>query len=127
MRRSGGAVLFEVLARLDGVDTLEARRLIVQRRLRVGYRLHGGCSTSPVAHAGHAAVEVLDAATLRCRFLLPDTVFGAQPLRLMHVGLLYEGIGSFEEWGQPGAWLAVGIRESDPFRRYFAGFNAGRA
>jgi hypothetical protein len=127
MRRDGGVIRFVVLASLEGITAAEVMELAAHERLRVGCRLHEGSSTSPIARAAHAAVEVVDDATVRCRFVLPGASFRGQPLRLLHVGMLYEGVGTFEAWGNPGAWMAVGSNEGDVFKQYFDNFNANRA
>jgi len=126
MQRTAGTVRFEAWAKLDGIATPEVLQLVAHRGLRVGYRLHMGSSDSAVIQAGHAVVAAMDDAALRCRFVLSTAAFGAQPLRLLHVGFLYEGVGRFEDWGRPGGWLAVGSSPADPFKHYFETFNADR-
>ncbi len=125
MRRVAGAVRFEVMAALEGITAPELLQLVAHKGLRVGYRLHGGCSVSPVAHSGQAAIEVVDEATLLCRFVVPNVAFGEQPLRLLHVGLLYEGAGSSGGWDRPGAWMAIGTSQTDLASHYLA-LAAGR-
>ena len=126
MRKAAGAVRFEALAALVGISVAEVMQLMEHKGLRVGYRLHAGCSASPPGHTGYATVEIVNAGILRWRFVLPNAAFGVQPLRLLHVGLLYEGIGNFEDWGYPGAWMAIGTPQEDLFKHYFDTFNLDR-
>ena len=120
MRRSAGVVRIEVSATLDGIDTIEFLHLMAHKGLHVGYRLHIGCSATPVAHSGHAAVEVVSDAALRCRFALPAEVFYNQSLAVMHVGLFYGETGSVEDGDHPGAWLAVDGNQVDLPSHYLA-------
>lgn len=127
MRRVAGAVRFELIAALDAIAASDVLRLVASRQLSLVYNLHGATSGSPVVLAGQVGVEIVNAVALRCRFMLPITAFGDQPLRLMHLGLLYDGLSSFVDWDRPGAWLPVSVGEVDVFKQYFDTFNLDRA
>ena len=125
-RRSAGKVRFEVLARLDGIESAEVLRLVAHRGLRVGYWIHGGCSDSIVEQTGHVPVDFAGRSILLCRFVLPDSLFDARRLRLLRVNMLYEGVGTFSDFDRPGGWLAIDTNRIDLSSHYLALAN-GRA
>ena len=123
-RQAAGAVRFEANAMLEGIVGAEVLGLMMDQKLRLGYSMHGQASASPIECTGRVALDLVDETTLRCRFVLPKARFNERPVRLLHVGMFYEGLGSFEDWGYRGAWLVVGMGEVDLFKKYFRGFNA---
>ena len=120
-----GLVRITLTAALDRITAAEVLALAESQQLRVGYRLHGAVSLSPAVATGHAEIQQADDATLRCHVVLTAAHFVGPPL-LLHVGMLYVGVGNFEDWGRPGAWIAVAAGRPDTFKAYFASFNADR-
>ena len=126
IERTAGLVRVTLRATLDQVSAQEALALQESHRLRVGYRLHGAVSLSPATATGHAELRQAGDAALHCDIALTAAPFVAHPLLLLHVGLQYDGVGSFEDWGRPGAWIPVAAGAPDPFTGYFSSFNADR-
>ena len=114
-RRSGGSVLVETVATLDGVTAEEALRLVAHQGLHVACRLHPGGSYGPGVYAGRAAIRAARPDALRCGFQLPVSAFGGQPLGVLWIALRYGDAqgGAAEEPGAPSAWMAVRADEED--------------
>ena len=88
-RRSGGAVLLETLATLDGITADEVLRMVAHQGLHVACRLHPGGSHAAETYAGRAAIGVIQPGTLRCVVQLPVAAFGDHALGAVWLGLRY--------------------------------------
>lgn len=105
LERSIGVRRLDFLASLTGITAAEALRLMEQRGLRIGYRLHEDSSALPATHSGYATVEMLKERTLRCRIEWRQEEFTPEPLRLLYIGVMHEDRTSTDDWKHLGVWV----------------------
>ena len=126
VRRLSGNIWFEGAVTAEDASAAEIERLAATDHLRLGYALRLGPSTTPAVHSGHAMLFVAQDGALCYRLVLPSSIFARRTSGLLHLGFLYEDLGSFEEWGFPRSWVVISLSEVDPFESYFSLFNADR-